>query len=98
MAKKFDLFEALRKNGFTFVDNTSLIKEYSKTVEVAWYGKQETKIFVGVFFDEEHETCKAYFYQDIISMNGLFKSKIYKASKRTFNAIKETVEWKGFEF
>jgi hypothetical protein len=98
MAKKFDLFKALRENGFVFVDNTCLTKEYSKTVETVWNGKQEIKIFVEVFFDEEHETCKAYFYQDVICMNGLFKSKTYKANKRTFNAIKETIEWKGFEF
>lgn len=98
MAKKFDLFKALRENGFTFVDNTSLTKEYSKTVEIVWNGKQETKIFVGVFFDEEHESCRAYFYQDVISQNGLFKTKTYKANKRAFNAIKETIEWKGFKF
>lgn len=99
MAKKFDLYEALISAGFQAQENERhLVKEYHKEVEVVWYGMQDSAIVAEVWFNEDHTTCKAYYYYDRIAYSRQFKEKVHLSDRRAYNAIKATVENKGFEF
>ena len=99
---KFNLIEALEANGFQrnpFGEEDMglvLVKDYSKEVEVAWFGMQKSTISVEVYFNPEMTVCKAFYYQQ--GSRRAFKEKTHLADKRAFNAIKNTVEYKGFEF
>lgn len=97
--KKFDLYQELLNAGFKAQENPNqLVKEYHKEVEVCWYGKQDSVIVAEVWFNEERTTCKAYYYYDCIRRSRQFKEKVHLNEKRAFNAIRATVENKGFEF
>lgn len=99
MAKKFDLYQELVNAGFEAgSDPKQLVREFHMECEVCWYGKQDTAIVAEVWFNEDHTVCKAYYYYDRIARNRQFKEKVHLSEKRAFNAIKQTVENKGFEF
>lgn len=99
MAKKFDLYQELVNEGFEVQENDHcLVKEFHMECEICWYGKQDTAIVAEIWFNEEHTVCKAYYYYDYICRSRQFKEKTHLAEKRAFNAIKATIENKGFEF
>ena len=73
MAKKFNLIEALKENGFVdvtvaecspMVGCMCLERNWSKDVEVAWYGKQESKLHVEVWINPDRTVAKVYYYKD----------------------------------
>lgn len=98
-SKRFDLYQELVNAGFVVGENPhQLVREYHREVEVCWYGKQDSVIVAEVWFNEDHSTCKAYYYYDSICRSCQFKEKVHLSEKRAFNAIKATVENKGFEF
>lgn len=99
MTKKFNLYEELQNNGFK-VSNESdqaLVRgDFSREIEVAWYGMQRSTMKVEVWFNPEKTVCRAYYYSD--GCYRAFKVKDHLADKRAFNAIKATVENNGYAF
>ena len=99
MAKRFDLYQELVNAGFEVgINSQQLVREFHMECEVCWYGRQDSVIVAEVWFNEEHTVCKAYYYYDRIARNRQFKEKTHLAEKRAFNAIKATIENKGFQF
>ena len=99
-AKKFDLYEALKAEGFYEVHDEwgdVLRKDYQKEVEVLWYGKQTDYFITRVRFNSDHSVVQASYYNNSVPANA-FKNKTHLNEKRAFNAIKATVENNGFEF
>lgn len=106
MAKKFDLVEALRSRGFTDLPIEGTVhsackgglilrREWSREVEVVWYGKQTITYAVQVFVNVAAEVCEVTYVKDGIT----YKVRWYDTtSKRTYNAIVETARCAGWEF
>ena len=98
MAKKFDLYEALKQAGFeeakTQFGNDMLKKSFRKMTEVAWYGQQETKLDVEVWFSLDHGAVTVYYYD---GWHRPFKEKTHLNDKRAFNAIAQTIANKDFQ-
>lgn len=96
--KKFDLYKELENKGFAARKDEYgfdvLVKEFSKEVEIAWIGKEISVIRVEVRFNKEKTTATASYF----SGYSRFKEKTHLNDKKAFNAIKATVEFKGFEF
>ena len=94
---KFDTFEALKANGFNeekgAFGSIILRKEYSKEVEVAWQGTWTSRLTVELQFNPEKSVIGAAYYDGGRSP---FKTKTHLNDKRAYNAIKQTVENKGF--
>ena len=100
MAKKFDLYETLKANGFYEVHDEFgdvLRKDYEKQVEVLWYGIQTSYFIARIRFNADHSVVQASYYDDKIPARA-FKTKTHLNEKRAFNAIKATVENNGYEF
>ncbi len=103
-AKKFDLVEALESAGYITTNRhtaecdprytfLTLTKDYVKTSDVVWYGTTECHLIVDVqvvYFNDKPV--------DVVASNSYGKVKDYGYSKRAFNAIRDTVEYAGFEF
>ena len=100
MAKKFDLYEALKAEGFYEIHDEwgdVLRKDYEDECEVLWYGIQKRNFIVRVRFSEDHGTVQVRYYHDPISARA-FKVKTHLNEKRAYNAIKATVENNSFKF
>lgn len=98
--KKYDLYEALKAEGFYEVHDEwgdLLRKDYEKQVEVLWYGTQTSYFTVRVRFSADHGTVQASYYDDKICARA-FKVKTHLNEKRAYNAIKQTVELRGWKF
>lgn len=71
-----------------------LQREWSKEIEVAWYGKQTVTFTVRVFINRKSGICHVAFSKGSREI----KSRWYDTiGKRTYNAIAETVKNAGFE-
>ena len=100
---KFDLYNALQENGFQVEDpeniNCLVRKDFESEVEVLWYGKTKTTMAVEVWFNEDRTVCRAYYYLDQPERRfSPFKVKTHLTDKKAFNAIKQTIENKSYEF
>lgn len=95
--KKFDLYEALLENGFEEVEDSigrkSLHKHYEKEVEVCWYGKRLSTFDVAVHFNSDRSYLCVYYYDS----PALLKRKEHYNNKRAYNAIRDTLENKGYQ-
>ena len=100
MAKKFDLFEELKANGFYEVNDewgTVLRKDYEKEIDVLWYGKMKSYFIVRARFNDDHSVVQVAYYDNSVPARA-FKNKTHLNEKRAFNAIKQTVKNHDFEF
>ncbi len=99
MAKKFDVYEALKKEGFTEdVDRfgcVELTRNFEKEIELAWYGKATQRFTIVVSFNSDNTVIYADYYDDCMR---LVKTKIHLNDKRAYNAIHDTAKYKGFAF
>ena len=97
---KFDLFKTLTEKGFTeTADNYGriiLTKSYEKEVEVVWYGKQTSRLYVDVYFNSD-KTVAQVAYMHRFAEATPFKTKTHLNDKRAYNAIAQTIENNGFE-
>ena len=100
MAKKYDIYEELKNNGFEEFTNkygcNCLKKIYAKEIEVAWYGKQKSALNVEVSFNPDHTVLTVNYLPDGFKRPD--KTKTHFNQKRAFNAIRQTVENRGFQF
>ena len=87
------VFEILSNNGFNS-EEPGVAREWSKEVEVAFYGKSKEVYKVAVL-PVSDEAVRVMFLK-----NGrVAKQKVYTSSAaRIINAIKETVQYAGYEF
>ena len=101
---KANLIDLLNGNGFIekpaenkiikSCNGLILQREWSKEIEVAWYGKQTATFTVRVFINRKSGICHVAFSKD----GREIKSRWYDIiGKRTYNAIAETVKNAGFE-
>lgn len=103
MKSQFNLSEALQAAGFSEVPNEIhackciiLKRNFSKEIEVAWYGKSIQTYAIEVFINLDSSICRAEF-----SDGGkiIYKQRWYDTiGKRTYNAIVETARCAGFKF
>lgn len=101
MTKKFNLYQELQNHGFRAENDNCLVRDdFESEVEVAWYGKTKTTMAVEIWFNEDKTSCRAYYYLDQSQGRRFrpYKVKTHLSEKRAFNAIKQTVENKGYEF
>ncbi len=101
---KANLIDLLNGNGFIEkpVENEIikscngliLQREWSKEIEVAWYGKQTATFTVRVFINRKSGICHVAFSKDGREIKNRWYDTI---GKRTYNAIAETVKNAGFE-
>ena len=98
MAKKFDAYEELIRNGFEEGKNQFgydvLRRTFKRATEVAWYGVAEFNMTVEAVFNKDHGAMTVY-YSD--GGRRPFKEKCHLNDKRAFNAISQTVANKGYE-
>lgn len=99
--KSFDLIDALIADGFERTEyarrngykQTKLAKHYEKQTTLAWYGKTVSRFDVEVWFTYYHgEVCRVH----VEYSNGKVKDHAY--NKRAYNAIRDTVQYNGYEF
>lgn len=95
---KFDVRPALEAKGFIakpgHLGGTVLHKDYTKQVEVAWYGQREKRLTVEVWVNSEASCLTVYYYDGGVSP---FKVKNHLNEKRAYNAIADTIKNNGFE-
>lgn len=73
----------------------TLKKTYRRKVQVAWYGEHEARYDVMVFVNLDSGICRV----DFFDQERPSKSRWYDTiGKRTYNAIKATVENAGYTF
>ena len=94
MTNKFDLYEALKNDGFEFekVDafgGEYLTKKFEREVEVVWYGKMLSTLEVVVRFSSDHNTITVNYFKGTARP---FKTKTHLNDKRAYNAINATIE------
>lgn len=101
---KANLIDLLNGKGFTekvvederikSCNGLVLHREWSKEIDVVWYGKRTETFSVQVFINQKSGICHVAF-----SKGGReIKSRWYDTiGKRTYNAIAETVKNAGFE-
>ena len=83
----------LENHGFTSTDENLYEKTMTKTVNVAFRGEMETSLTVLIRIDENMKTYDVVYKKD----GRAFKSKVYFFGwNRTANAIRETVQFAGF--
>ena len=84
----------LENHGFTCTEPNRYEKTMTKTVDVAFHGEMESSLTVLIRIDENAKT-----YDVAYQKNGrTFKSKVYFFGwNRTANAIRETVQYAGFD-
>ena len=99
MAKKFDNYEAFKAEGFEeSVDQWGrihLTRTFTKMIEVAWYGKQESIFTIDIWFNPAKTICTASYTMNVREP---FKVKTHLNDKRAYNAIHLTAEYNGFAF
>ena len=71
-----------------------LQREWSKEIEVVWYGKRTTTFSVRVFINRNSGICQVAFSKDGREIKNRWYDTI---GKRTFNAISETIKNAGFK-
>ena len=99
MARRYDLYEALKAEGFYEVKDEFgdvLRKDYEKQTEVLWYGIQTSYFIVRVRFNADHSVAQVSYYDDKIPARA-FKTKTHLNEKRAYNAIKQTAELRGWK-
>lgn len=101
-SKKFDLVKALQEKGFIKTDYEGsaymgdlFVKDYEKTVEVAWYGMMTSQMKVTVRISPDKSICQVTYFN---GNRKPFKNKVHLCDKKAFNAIKATVENNGYTF
>lgn len=92
--KKFDLYEALKNDGFELTEVDAfggeyLTKKFEKEVDVLWYGKMTSRFKVVVRFSSDHNTVTANYFKDTVSP---FKTKVHLNDKKAYNAINATIK------
>lgn len=98
------LIDLLKKNGFTErpieaellkrCNGLMLQREWSKEIEVAWYGKRTESYSVRVFINRDSSICHVTYAKD----GSAYKDRWYDTiGKRTYNAIVETARCAGYE-
>lgn len=101
---KANLIDLLNGSGFTekpaekeilqSCNGMVLQREWSKEIDVVWYGKRTEAFSVQVFINRKSGICHVSFFKDGTER----KSRWYDTiGKRTYNAIAETVKNAGFE-
>lgn len=98
--KKFDVYEALKNEGFAETVNefgcTELTRKFEKEIEVAWHGTM-TKVFeIVVEFNPDRSVLRAYYYSG--GSCDPFKAKTHLNEKRAYNAIHMTAKYNDFAF
>lgn len=99
------LIDLLKENGFSErpieaellkrCNGLMLQREWSKEIEVAWYGKQIQTYRVRVFVNQDSSICHVAYAKDGL----VYKDRWYDTiGKRTYNAIVETARCAGYEF
>lgn len=99
MMKKFDLYEALKANGFYEIHDEFgdvLRKDYEREDDVLWYGKMKFNFIARVRFNDDHSIAQVAYYDSDIPARA-FKEKTHLNEKRAYNAIRNTVKNHGFE-
>ncbi len=98
------LVEMLKEKGFVEqpieneilkdCDGLILQREWSKEIDVAWYGKRTQAYSVRVFINQNSSICHVAY-----ATNGrVYKERWYDTiGKRTYNAIVETARCAGYE-
>ena len=99
MAKKFDLYEALKNEGFTeSVDQfgcVELARKFEKEIDVVWYGKTTQTFAIVIGFSSDKSVVRVWYYDKPFHA---FKVKDHMNDKRAYNAIHDTAKYNGFAF
>lgn len=92
-------FETLMsQNGFQYTGKTSYDgkfiygREWRKTINVLWYGEQETTFRIEAY--ESYGFPMVYLYED----GRLIDRRDYSSPKRCINALREILKIRGYEF